>query len=421
MSLTATFDGRPAGFGASADTAPSSNTLGEVATRWAVALAVFLGAFVLREPAPYELFIVVLIPMALILGLRLGTHALVLAGLFSVFFVGGLLSMFTTHKVDGVPIYLAVSLFLGLTAAFWCAVITHNMALLRTIFRAYVAGAILTALAGIAGYLSLVPGAEIFTRYDRAMGVFQDPNVFGPFLLLPLLYLMYGILYRSPVMSIFRVAALLIILLGLLLSFSRAAWGAFALAAPLTFIIYLACERAPRVRARLITLGILGAGVLLVTIIGALQVDAIGDMFSVRAKAVQEYDGARVGRFARHAIGFGWALENPLGIGPLVFGLRLGEDTHNVWLKALMGYGWLGFATFVTMAMVTLVGGARLLGRDRPWRPYLVCAWSAFVAHLFVGIVIDMDHWRHFYLIIGIIWGCMALEATWHRRAYPTP
>ena len=37
------------------------------------------------------------------------------------------------------------------------------------------------------------------------------------------------------------------------------------------------------------------------------------------------------------------AMEHPLGIGPLVFGTIFGEDTHNIWLKTLMDYGWLGF------------------------------------------------------------------------------
>ena len=27
-----------------------------------------------------------------------------------------------------------------------------------------------------------------------------------------------------------------------------------------------------------------------------------------------------------------------------------------------------------------------------------------------------MDHWRHFYLLIGLIWGAMALEAQHHTR-----
>jgi len=33
-----------------------------------------------------------------------------------------------------------------------------------------------------------------------------------------------------------------------------------------------------------------------------------------------------------------------------------------------------------------------------------------FVGHVMIGAVIDTDHWRHFFLLLGILWGCMALE-----------
>ena len=41
----------------------------------------------------------------------------------------------------------------------------------------------------------------------------------------------------------------------------------------------------------------------------ALQFDAVYDVFEQRARVVQEYDGAQLGRFARHMIGFQWAKE----------------------------------------------------------------------------------------------------------------
>ncbi|MEM1317764.1 MAG: hypothetical protein AAGF29_05820, partial [Pseudomonadota bacterium] len=68
------------------------------------------------------------------------------------------------------------------------------------------------------------------------------------------------------------------------------------------------------------------------------------------------------------------------------------------------------FAAWMIMTIYTIVGGAALLGRRRPWQPYLQAAWCVFLGHIFVGWVIDLDHWRHVYLLIGIIWGCMALE-----------
>lgn len=99
-----------------------------------------------------------------------------------------------------------------------------------------------------------------------------------------------------------------------------------------------------------------------------------------------------------------------MGIGPLVFGTIFGEDTHNIWLKTLMDYGWLGFASYLTLVLWTVAGGFRILFRKRPWQPYLLCAYVVFIGHIGLGSVIDTDHWRHFYLLLGLIWGAMALE-----------
>ena len=131
--------------------------------------------------------------------------------------------------------------------------------------------------------------------------------------------------------------------------------------------------------------------------------------------AVQDYDGQRLGRFARHAIGFNMAVETPLGLGPLEFGKIFGEETHNIWLKSLLGYGWLGFISYLTMVLWTLIGGFKLLFRPRPWQPYFIIAYSVFFGHIVIGWVIDVDHWRHLFLIIGLIWGCMALEFSWQN------
>jgi hypothetical protein len=31
---------------------------------------------------------------------------------------------------------------------------------------------------------------------------------------------------------------------------------------------------------------------------------------------------------------------------------------------------------------------------------------------------IDIDHWRHFYLILGMIWGMEAARRKWHETEY---
>ncbi|NRB31171.1 MAG: O-antigen ligase family protein [Rhizobiaceae bacterium] len=393
---------------------PLANSL---LARWSIGLIAFLGAFVINEPAPYELLLLVIMVLFLMFGMRLSGLALYLGILMIVFNIGGMLSMFTMPDYKEIPLYLAVSLFLGLSSVFWAAAIENNMGRLRVLMRGYVVGAAITSVLGIAGYFGAFPGAELFTLYDRAKGAFQDPNVFGPFLILPALYLTYGLLYRSVTLAPVRMAFLLIILLGLFLSFSRGAWGGLAIAGVIFYATLLMTEQSEQMRAKLILAGVLGIAALAGALIVALQFDAVYDMFEQRARVVQEYDGAQLGRFARHAIGFQWALENPLGIGPLEFGQILGEDTHNIWVKALMAYGWLGFFAYLTLTACTLVGGARLIGRIRPWQPYLLCIYATYVGHIVLAWVIDVDHWRHVYLLIGLIWGCMALEVNHQRKA----
>ncbi len=384
-------------------------------SRLVLSLTVFLGAFVINEPAPYELMLVASIFGFVLYGMRFSSHAISLAALFILFNIGGLLSMFQMAEFKNIPLYLMVSLFLGLSSVFFCAVIESDMGRLRLIFRAYIVGALVTALLGILGYFHAFPGAEVFTLYDRAKGVFQDPNVFGPFLVPPVLYLCYGLLQRRMIMAPVRAAILLILLMAILLSFSRAAWGLVVISGGLLYLLQFASEQRSEKRLQMLLIAIVGLALLTLGLLSALQFETISAMFAERAKAVQEYDAGNLGRFARHAIGVQWALENPLGIGPLEFGLTLGEDTHNIWVKSLMAYGWLGFASWLTMTVCTIFGPIPILLKQRPWTPYLQIAWAAFVGHIIIAYVIDIDHWRHVYLMIGIIWGCMALESR-HQR-----
>lgn len=170
-------------------------------------------------------------------------------------------------------------------------------------------------------------------------------------------------------------------------------------------------------RIRIILLAGLAVAILLVAIVIALQIPSVSELFFARAQLVQDYDNAQFGRFARHWYGLLMSVDHPLGIGPLEFGPIYGEDTHNIWLKAALDYGWIGFVSYLILTMLTLGLGLRILLRDRPWQPFLLCAYLTYLSHVAIGNVIDTDHWRHFYILVGIIWGCVALEA----RYSPAP
>jgi O-antigen ligase len=122
-----------------------------------------------------------------------------------------------------------------------------------------------------------------------------------------------------------------------------------------------------------------------------------------------------MGRFERHAAGFNMMLDHPLGIGAMEFGKIFKEDEHNIWLKALTTYGWLGFAAFLTLVIWTLAAAFPLLFRKSPIQATAQIAYVVFVCHIIMALVIDIDHWRHVFLLFGILWG--AIAATPRRLA----
>ncbi len=379
-----------------------------------LALAVFSGGFVIFEPAPYEVFLAGLIGVFFLLGLRIPNQVVPLLIPVFTLTLGGIISASLIEQFTDAVIYNLITLFLGLTSVFFAIVIKQDMGRIRLIMRAYVVAAVCTSVLGIAGYFG-VPGLEMFTRYDRAMGAFADPNVFAPFLCIPILYLVYGVMTRSVAMLPVRGAMLAILLLGLLLAGSRAGWGLMVATAGMFYILLLMTSGSNVQRAKLILLGVFGLVGVVLAVIAALQVDAVWDIIQQRAKLVQEYDGHRLGRFARHLIGFELALSKPLGIGTLQFGVQYGEDEHNVYLRALLTYGWIGFLSWITLVFTPMIVGFKNLFLPRPWQPYFQIAYVAMLGHLFVGWVIDIDHWRHVYLTLGLLWGCIILEWDWRR------
>ncbi|WP_419912691.1 O-antigen ligase family protein [Hoeflea sp.] len=388
-----------------------------IVARFSLAIGAFLAGFVLYEPAPYELYMVALIAIWFIFGLRLSRNSAILLAILMCFNIGGLISLATLDEMDtNLKLYMAVSVFLALSSVFFAAVIEADEERLKVIFTAYLAGALVTGLLGILAYFQLLPNSELFLRYGRAKGVFQDPNVFGPFLVMPACFLMHQTLTGGFAASIPRIVALVVLTLAVFLAFSRAAWGLYAVSMLILVFLMLLKEHSTAFRMRILFVGAFGFILLAAILMFALQFEQVSELFTTRAQLVQDYDAGQFGRFNRYLLGLQVSLLNPFGIGPLEFGKMFGEDTHNIWLKALLDYGWLGFVSYLTLTLWTLVAGFRCLLRDRPWQPYFLCAYVVYFGHILISTFIDTDHWRHFYILLGILWGCMGLEYQYMRR-----
>jgi len=395
--------------------------MGAKIANWTIAFIVFIGGFVIVEPAPYDILLVAIVAVWAAFGLKLDRRLMPMTVLMLAYVAGGFLSL-TQIDASGKPIlYVATTGFLVMSSIFFAAIVAESPeSRLRIIGKAYVASAVIVSLIGILAYFGAFPNAELFTLYGRAKGTFQDPNVFGPFLVLPATILARDVLTRRLRESTWRIVWLLVIVAAIFLSFSRAAWGMVALAVLAAAYLAFATEKRQLARFRLVAYLLAGFAVVSLMIATAISIPAVRDLYEQRAHVVQEYDEGQYGRFERHAIGFFLVQEKPLGIGPFAFGKTFGEDEHNTWLKGFTVYGWLGGFAYIILAAWTVAAAAPLLFKPRPWQPLVQCTYAVFLGHLVVHNVIDNDHWRHLFLIYGILWGAIAAEKLLPRRRAPT-
>ena len=154
---------------------------------WLVGASV---AIVFIEPSPYELATLAASVIFFATGLRMRLVFIPLLLLLFLVNLGYTISAVAVFDRPNVPNWIATSWYMAVTVVFFAMVISEDTAArLDMLRRGLVVGALIAALAGIAGYFNLVPGGrDLLTLYDRARGTFKDPNVFGAFLVLPALF-----------------------------------------------------------------------------------------------------------------------------------------------------------------------------------------------------------------------------------------
>lgn len=385
---------------------------------WLVALWIFMGGFVITEPSPYELSFLLVLGMALFAGFGLHRSTLGLLVLFAAFIPFALLAAFQVriNDLSDALIFQVVTIFLIFTAYFVANYVADEpQKRMRLIVGAYIATAVISAIVGTLGYLGLIPGSELLTKFGRAKAFFNDPNVFGPFLVLPAMYLLQRVLLGNSWRALVASGLLMVLVIGIFASFSRAAWGHLAASAIIVFLCDFIFIAQAKEKARMLIIAMAGALLIAISIAGMLSIPAVADLFEVRASA-QNYDEGETGRFGRQGYAFEMALANPAGIGPNEFqNTRITELPHNVYVNVLLVYGWGGGLVFYVLVLATVWRGVSFVMRPSPNRLLLIPLLATFVPLSVEAAIIDLDHWRHFFLVAGLIWGVTAA----YQRAGP--
>ena len=365
----------------------------------AVALGILLLAAVRFEPAPGDLVLFVVIAVALVTGrFDLRRVPLVVTMLLSVFLALNMLASFELIDVTRGVTFFAITFYLAVFGL-WLAGYVHSAHRARVVLRAYVAAAVLSAAVASLALFVAFPGHDLFVRGPRAQGLFKDPNVLGSFLVPAALFLMEEA--AAPRLLRFRrstkLVLLSIVMIGILFSFSRAAWLNLVVGAVVMFFV-LALRRGGGRRAIAFVVVSLSATAALFAV---LAVTSSFAFLGERAR-FQTYD---VQRFGAQLSGVELAARYPLGIGPGQFEQVSPISAHSTYVRALSEQGVLGLLVILALVLLTLNFAARnaIIGRDTYGigSAALLSAWCGLLAN---SIFIDTLHWRHLWLLAALIW-----------------
>ncbi len=375
----------------------------------AVALAVGSSTIVFSEPAPTDVLMMGVIIGVPVLGVgRSGTITLVNYGIWLAIVALGILGTSFSATFDTAIKHQLVTLYLA-TGAFALAryIASDPEPRIKLVLYCYVAAALLATLAGVIGYFRLLPGAfELFTNFGRARGTFKDPNVFGAAVAPAVVACVWVMLREKPRRAILAGAACLPMVIGVLISFSRGAWISLGISVVILAAIALLTSRRKTDFSRLGKFTALGTGAIILAIVGVLQIEQVRTLLTERASFDQSYDLGPEGRFGGQEKARALIAENPLGIGTHTFrDIHHKEEPHNVYLSMFLNAGWLGGFLYIATVVATLaIGLSRSLERSALQGPLLIVS-AAFAGVAFEGYVIDSDHWRSFFILLGCIWG----------------
>ncbi len=371
-------------------------------------------AISLVEPSPYDFASFVALPLWAIGGFRVHRSFLLPYFLLLASTLVGYVALIPYWNNPDSTIYQYQSTYLIVTALFYALFLSERTERRGAlILSAYTFGAFGAALAATLGYFDVAGLGSIFATYGRGSGTFKDPNVLGSYLILGELFLMQNLLLGRARVPALTLGALIVLVAGVFLSFSRGSWGAAIFATLLMIGSTFATTPSAATRKRIAVFTAIAAVLAAAVVLLLLSDPATREVFLQRAAVAQDYDSGEMGRFGNQFRSLPLLLERFGGFGPLRFRVYFGLDPHNSYIGAFADGGWIGGLLFLLIVGITSFVGLRLMWRASPYRRLAQVFTPALLAFYLQALQIDIDHWRHVYIMLGAVWGLEAARQKW--------
>jgi len=262
---------------------------------------------------------------------------------------------------------------------------------------------------------------EEFSGSRRAYGPLGSQNRYAQTLIVILPFsLCFFFTEQTPRMKLLAVAAGLLALGGLILTFSR---GAFVTLAGLVFMVMILGYIKPYKLLPSAIVGFLLLGMIMPEYVERVStVSSLTGLMSNATEGAREADGSLRGRYAETMAALNVFVEHPVvGVGPGQFfrfysqkygneigtkHLKKGRRAHNLYLEIAADTGIFGIGTFMAIALL-LVKGHWQLARDlRTRRPELAHLATAVVlgltGYLGTGMFLHLSFQRYYWLLIAM-------------------
>jgi O-antigen ligase len=367
----------------------------------AVAIGFVLSAVVIIEPAPVDGAFMIIIAVAAATGRFKLTAVPRSIQLFTLLLLAlNILSMADAVSLSEAMRFFLITAYLVVFALWLCGYVDSERRA-RMIVVTWLVVAVISAVLGSLAINFGIPFRDLLIGdgASRAKALFKDPNVYGPFLV-PIAVILLEQQIRPRILRLRgSTAAVLftILTLGVLFSYSRAAWANMAMATVI-MLTASAVTRRGGTRAVRALVGLLLAGCLVAGALGA--TGSIG--FLQQRAQVQSYDTQRFAA-QRAGVEMGWG--HPVGVGPGQFQFHHNVESHSTYVRVLAEQGFGGLALWIALLLTTLVLALRNTVRGSHsygiGAPALLGCWCGLV---FNSVVVDTLHWRHLWVVAALIW-----------------
>lgn len=360
---------------------------------------VFLSGFVFFEPSLSEIWFILTVPF-LLYRLKTNWNVLLLFLLLCIpmivsAFVGLINNVGLNLRFVSIDMYLFLFFLISASLGNQLRKNMEVKTVVDKVMHAWTVAALVNVFVGLYCYITGINeflGVRVFFDKFRYQGFFKDPNVLGPFLVPVSIYFLLQLIEKNKA-KLVSFLVFVVTSVGVLITFSRAAWLNYVFALFLLFVILYLNKSKYRTRIFILFMLIVTLFLFFWNLTDEIYLAGTVKLqdFILQRSTLQGYDAKR---FNAQRMFVDVLLSTSLifGAGPGNYEIFAGMSTHSLFLRYIGERGFFGFFFYVLFWAYIFAKAFKT-----PYKTFFV---PTLIGQLINSLFIDSLHWRHLWLLL---------------------